>query len=64
MCTGDSGAPVFAEQNGEPAVVGLVSWSARPDLSDGCGSLAGLTLLAPYRDWIVDTAVSMGSPLP
>jgi hypothetical protein len=64
MCTGDSGAPVFAERNREPAVVGLVSWSAGPDLSDGCGSLAGLTPLALYRDWIVDTAASMGSPLP
>ena len=61
---GDSGAPVFAERNRDPAVVGVVSWSAGPDLSDGCGSLAGLTPLAPYRAWIVDTAASMGSPLP
>jgi hypothetical protein len=32
-------------------------------LSDGCGGLTGVTPLARYRTWIVDTAAKMGSVL-
>jgi secreted trypsin-like serine protease len=61
-CTGDSGAPVFTL--GEPpAIIGLVSWSTGPGLSDGCGGLTGVTPLIRYRQWIVDQAAKLGSPL-
>jgi secreted trypsin-like serine protease len=63
-CTGDSGAPAFRAENGGLVVIGIVSWSTGPNLSGGCGCLTGLTPLATYRRWIVDTARSLGSPLP
>jgi len=63
-CTGDSGAPVFEEAGGRLALIGLVSWSTGPKNAAGCGGLTGVTPLARYRDWIVDTARELGSPLP
>jgi hypothetical protein len=63
-CTGDSGAPVYRNLGGALAVIGVVSWSTGPALSDGCGGLTGVTPLARYRAWIVEQAVKMGSPLP
>ena len=42
-CTGDSGAPVFA--NG--AIIGVVSWSTGPRNSAGCGGLTGVTPSRP-----------------
>jgi secreted trypsin-like serine protease len=63
-CTGDSGAPVFQTSEGGLAIVGIVSWSTGPALSDGCGGLTGVTPLTRYRDWIVDAAAKMGAPLP
>jgi hypothetical protein len=63
-CTGDSGAPVYREVGGALAVIGVVSWSTGPSLSDGCGGLTGVTPLARYRPWIVEQAAKMGSPLP
>jgi secreted trypsin-like serine protease len=61
-CTGDSGAPVFTLRE-PPAIIGLVSWSTGPGLSDGCGGLTGVTPLVRYRPWIVDEAAKLGSPL-
>jgi hypothetical protein len=61
-CTGDSGAPVFTLRE-PPAIVGLVSWSTGPGLSDGCGGLTGVTPLGRHRQWIVDQAARLGSPL-
>ena len=46
----------FAIGTTEFAVVGLVSWSSKPNLSDGCGGLTGVTPLARYRAWIVEQA--------
>jgi len=63
-CTGDSGAPAFAETNGRLAMIGVTSWSTGPDNAAGCGGLTGITPLARYRDWITETARAMGSPLP
>jgi hypothetical protein len=60
-CTGDSGAPAFAETKGRLAVIGLVSWSTGPHMTAGCGGLTGITPLTRYRTWIVDTARRMGS---
>jgi len=62
-CTGDSGAPVFADLGSGLGVVGVVSWSTGPKLSEGCGGFTGVTPLVRYRDWIVDTARRLGSPL-
>jgi hypothetical protein len=62
-CTGDSGAPVYRDDDGALAVIGVVSWSTGPALSDGCGGLTGVTPLARYRGWIVERAGKMGSPL-
>ena len=59
-CTGDSGAPVFAGT----VLIGVVSWSTGPNLSDGCGGMTGVTPLTLYRPWIVDAARRLGSPLP
>jgi len=61
-CTGDSGAPVFAAS--DFALTGVVSWSTGPNGSAGCGGLTGVTPLMRYRDWIVDTARALGSPVP
>ncbi len=62
-CTGDSGAPVFREADGALAVVGVVSWSTGPNLTDGCGGLTGVTPLGRYRSWIVEQAGKLGQPL-
>jgi hypothetical protein len=62
-CTGDSGAPVFDTSGGRLAVIGVVSWSTGPKLSAGCGGLTGVTPLARYRAWIMETAAKLGSEL-
>jgi hypothetical protein len=62
-CTGDSGAPVFWRDGERLAVAGVVSWSTGPKASDGCGGLTGVTPLARYRDWIIETAHRMGAAL-
>jgi hypothetical protein len=62
-CTGDSGAPVFRDDNGRLLVIGIVSWTTGPKLSDGCGGLTGVTPLARYRAWIVDTAKALANPI-
>ncbi len=62
-CTGDSGAPVFRDTGGRLAVIGVVSWSTGPNLTAGCGGLTGVTPLVRYRDWILDAARKLGSPL-
>lgn len=49
-CTGDSGAPVFA--NG--ALVGIVAFAQGPN-GRGCGGLTQAVRLAPYRAWIEQT---------
>lgn len=62
-CTGDSGAPVFVGGE-QAAVIGIVSWSTGPKLGAGCGGITGVTPLARYRGWIVETAETLGAPLP
>jgi secreted trypsin-like serine protease len=62
-CTGDSGAPVFEDQQNGPAIVGVVSWSTGPNGSAGCGGLTGVTPLTLYRDWILQTARQWGMGL-
>jgi secreted trypsin-like serine protease len=62
-CTGDSGGPVLRDVDGRLMVIGVVSWSTGPKLSEGCGGLSGVTPLVRYRDWIVQAAGKLGSPL-
>jgi hypothetical protein len=62
-CTGDSGGPVFEEQQGAPAIIGVISWSTGPNGSAGCGGLTGVTPLTLYRDWILQTARQWGFAL-
>jgi hypothetical protein len=62
-CTGDSGAPVFRDNGGRLAIIGVVSWSTGPNNADGCGGLTGVTPLARYRDWIFQQAAKLGSAL-
>ena len=60
-CVGDSGAPAY--DGAKPLVIGIVSWSTAPNDEEGCGGLTGLTPLVSYRQWIIDTAAKLGSPL-
>jgi secreted trypsin-like serine protease len=62
-CTGDSGGPVFEDQQGKPVIIGVISWSTGPNGTGGCGGLTGVTPLTLYRDWIVQTAKQWGSVL-
>ncbi len=62
-CAGDSGAPAFRISDAGAAVLGIVSWSTGPNLTAGCGGLTGVTPLARYRGWIVDTAQKLGTLL-
>jgi len=62
-CTGDSGGPVFENQQNGPAIIGLISWSTGPNGSAGCGGLTGVTPLTLYRDWILQTAKQWGFAL-
>lgn len=62
-CAGDSGAPAFRASGVGTAILGVVSWSTGPNLTAGCGGLTGVTPLARYRGWIVDTARRLGTPL-
>ena len=62
-CTGDSGAPVFEDQQGTAVIIGVVSWSTGPNGSGGCGGLTGVTPLTLYRDWILQTIRQWGLAL-
>ena len=62
-CAGDSSAPAFVVSGAAPAILGVVSWSTGPNLTAGCGGLTGVTPLASYRSWIVDTARKLGTAL-
>jgi hypothetical protein len=62
-CTGDSGGPVFEDQPGGAAIVGVISWSTGANGSAGCGGLTGVTPLTRYRDWILQTARAWGAAL-
>ena len=50
------GAFVRSSKNG-------VGQASPPGDETGCGGLTGITPLLRYRDWIVDTARKLNSPL-
>jgi secreted trypsin-like serine protease len=62
-CTGDSGGPVFEDQQGRSVLIGVVSWSTGPNGTAGCGGMTGVTPFSLYRDWIVQTARGWGGRL-
>ena len=62
-CTGDSGGPVFVESRNKLGIIGVISWSTGPNLSEGCGGMTGVTPLSQHRAWVIDTAAKLGSPL-
>jgi hypothetical protein len=62
-CTGDSGGPVFEDQQGRAVMIGVVSWATGPNGSAGCGGMTGVTPLSLYRDWILQTARNWGAAL-
>ncbi len=62
-CTGDSGGPAFSETAGKLSIVGIISWSTGPNLSEGCGGMTGVTPLSLHRNWIIETARKLDSPL-
>jgi secreted trypsin-like serine protease len=62
-CTGDSGSPVFEDQQGVGTIIGVVSWSTGANGSGGCGGITGVTPLTLYRDWILQTARQWGVSL-
>ncbi len=62
-CTGDSGGPAFIDNAGKLGVIGVISWSTGPNLSEGCGGMTGITPLSLHRAWVIDTAAKLGTPL-
>jgi len=62
-CTGDSGGPVFEDQQAGAAIVGVISWSTGALGAAGCGGLTGVTPLTLYRDWILQTGRQWGFAL-
>ena len=54
-CTGDSGGPVFEEQDGRAVVVGVIAWSTGPNATAGCGGMTGVTPLSLYGGWVSET---------
>jgi trypsin len=64
-CGGDSGAPAFAIRGGVPTLVGVVIRAAcgAPGVIPSGGASTVAVPLAPYRDWILETARSFGAAL-
>jgi hypothetical protein len=54
-CYGFSGSPVFAIRTGIPQLAGIMRAGV-------CGFYLVATPIAPYRDWLAETAARLGSP--
>ncbi|SRR5712691_3309948 len=53
-CYGFSGAPVFAIRTGVPQLAGIMR-------AGDCGHYLVVTPIAPFRDWLAETAKRLGS---
>ncbi|MBI4275944.1 MAG: trypsin-like serine protease, partial [Rhizobiales bacterium] len=62
-CNGDTGGPAFQDNSGRLVVIGVVSLATAAKNEAGCGGLTIVTPLVRYREWIVQTARKLGSPL-
>ena len=62
-CKGDSGGPLFHVSGDKFSVIGVVSWSTGAVGTAGCGGLTGVTPLAIYRAWLLETAKKMGNTI-
>ena len=62
-CNGDSGGPVMDDSSGRLALVGVVSWATDPRRGAGCGGLTGVVPLPHFRDWLIEAAMKLGSPI-
>jgi hypothetical protein len=62
-CKGDSGGPLFHQDGEKFSVIGVVSWSTGAADTAGCGGLTGVTPLAIYRSWLIETARKLGNRL-
>jgi secreted trypsin-like serine protease len=62
-CNGDSGGPVMDDSSGRLALVGVVSWATDPRRGAGCGGLTGVVPLPHFRDWLIEAATKLGSPI-
>ena len=49
-----SGAPVFEDQRGGPAIIGVVSWSTGANGSDGCDLFAAACRVYPLAGFVYD----------
>jgi hypothetical protein len=62
---GDSGSPVFVDDNGVWKIAGIGTFNGSTDLSSGSnmlfGSIGGGTIVAPYQSWIEST---VAAPVP
>jgi secreted trypsin-like serine protease len=62
---GDSGSPVFVDDNGVWKIAGIGTFNGSTDLSSGSnvlfGSIGGGTIVAPYQTWIEST---VAAPVP
>jgi secreted trypsin-like serine protease len=63
VCNGDSGGPAFELRDGKLALIGIISWTAGPDIEPQCGFVSGIIPLPRYRYWIVEQAAKLGSPI-
>jgi secreted trypsin-like serine protease len=62
-CNGDSGGPVMDDSSGRLTLVGVVSWATDPRRGAGCGGLTGVVPLPHFRDWLIEAAIKLGSPV-
>lgn len=64
-CRGDSGGPVLSTLGTiTPTLVGIVTWSSGPFVSNAtasCGGVTAATAIAPHKAWIEDTSMRFGS---
>src|SRR5262249_45311196 len=56
--------PVYRDVGGALAVIGVVSWSTGPALSEGCGGRSRLTPLPRPRAGVGGQTTQKGAPLP
>ena len=66
FASGDSGSPVFVDDNGVWKIAGIATFNGSTDQSSGSnvkfGSIGGGTIVAPYQSWIQATIAPVPEP--